>query len=152
MNIREANTEDVSVISEIATECSLAHIAPGLSHNGAQQLIREMTSVKQAERLKQGYVFFLAAIDELVVGIAGSRPPSHLYYLFVRTEYQRQGIGKQLFDVVRNHVAATSDAREITVNSSLNAVDAYRKLGFVETGPVETRNDVHFQPMLLNLE
>lgn len=58
---------------------------------------------------------------------------------FVETRFQRQGVGRALFE----RLPADSPRRALTVNSSLCAVEVYRALGFRETAEERGRHSVH---------
>jgi GNAT superfamily N-acetyltransferase len=86
-------------------------------------------------------------VENKLVGLASIRNPSHLYYLFVETEHQREGIGRQLFGHAQDFVYRTTGSYSMTVNSSLNSTEVYRCLGFTMVGDIETIDGVRFQPM-----
>lgn len=65
----------------------------------------------------------------------------HVALFFVSPAEQRHGIGRALF------AAADSAGRLASVNSSLNAVGAYERLGFRAAGPAEERDGIRFVPM-----
>jgi GNAT superfamily N-acetyltransferase len=106
-----------------------------------------MSTENQAERIRDGFQFFIAKEDEMIVGLIAIRLPCHLYYLFVRPDRQRQGIGRQLWNWARERIKETSQRDEFTVNSSLNAIAAYERLGFFSSGPIDESNGVRYQPM-----
>ena len=151
MNIRPATPADAGKISELVIATSKTHIGPTLTAVGLENLVGEMSPEKQLERMQSGFRFWLAIQDQRVAGVAALKPPAHLYYLFVATEFQRLGVGRGLFDVVIADVQSGSE-QAVTVNASLNSVETYARFGFVTTGPVETRNDVRYQPMINNLD
>jgi GNAT superfamily N-acetyltransferase len=69
-----------------------------------------------------------------------------LQNLFVVSKFQGQGVGRQLWAFVRDNF----DARPITVNASLNAVNFYQHLGFQTVDVVQERGGLRFAPMLLS--
>jgi GNAT superfamily N-acetyltransferase len=152
MLIRPATIEDAAAISEFVITISRTHIAPTLSDAGLNHLLSGMTVPAMNERLSQGFQFFTAHDGERMIGVAAIRLPAHLYYLFVTTEYQRTGVGQALWRHIRNWITETSAAPQITVNSSLNAVGAYERMGFRVSGPNEETEDVRYQPMVWESE
>src|SRR6267154_4343046 len=83
-----------------------------------------------------------------IVEIAVIKPPSHIYHLFVRSDRQRSGIGRRLMNEALRFIFDRSGRATVTVNSSLNAVDAYRKFGFRNAGDeVVDGAGVRFQPV-----
>ena len=77
-----------------------------------------------------------------IVGVLAA-DNDHIHLLFVGREYHRKGIARQLFDIMVEYYCAL----EITVNSSPYAVEAYRKLGLVDTDTEQTVNGLRFTPM-----
>ncbi len=145
--IRSATVEDAPAISALVTASVREHIASSLSDGGLSHLLSEMTTENQAKRIRNGYQFFVALESDTLVGTAAIRLPSHLYYLFVDTQRQRRGIGRQLWNHARDWIASSNNHGSITVNSSLNAITAYERLGFAIAGPPEENHGVRYQPM-----
>jgi GNAT superfamily N-acetyltransferase len=147
MLIRSATVEDASAISALVTASVREHIASSLSDGGLSHLLSEMTTESQAKRIRNGYQFFVALESGKLVGAAAIRLPSHLQLLFVDTQHQRRGIGRELWDHARDWIASSTNHGPITVNSSLNAITAYERFGFVIAGPPEENHGVRYQPM-----
>ena len=90
-------------------------------------------------------------IGEVLAGVIAARGPSHISLLFVSTEYQRRGIARALFAVLKEYSRA-SGTDAVTVNSSPYAVDIYRRLGFVCTDNETVMNGIRFTPMRYTVE
>ena len=69
----------------------------------------------------------------------------HIYLLFVSGQYHRRGIARKLLDMMIEYYGPS----EISVNSSPYAVEAYRRLGFADTGKEQVVNGLRFVPMKL---
>ena len=149
IEIRPATIEDIIAISELVVSCTNQYIAPSLSQAGLDRLIDAMAVECQRKRINGDFRFFVATDSNDIVGTSAINPPDHLYYLFVKTGFQGRGIGQKLLQVACSHVAQQTDPTQITVNSSLNSIEFYRRYGFVETGPVKNDQEVVFQPMRL---
>ncbi len=147
MLIRSGTTEDAPRVSALVTSIAQEHIAATLSDVGLRHLLSGMSVEATRDRLSQGYKFFVAQDGAEMIAIAAIRLPSHLYYLFVRTEYQRMGIGHKLWQHARNWTVENFPGPQITVNSSLNAVAAYERMGFRISGSIQELQGVRFQPM-----
>lgn len=80
---------------------------------------------------------------ELVGIIATRNEGAHLALFFVDGNHHRQGIGRSLW----NTVLAENTASIITVHSSLYAVEAYQKLGFVITDEIQDEGGIQYVPM-----
>src|SRR5438874_5461119 len=140
MLIRSATVEDAPAISALVIASAREHIASSLSDGGLSHLLSEMTTENQAKRIRNGYQFFVALESDTLVGTAAIRLPSHLYYLFVDTQHQGRGIGRQLWNHARDWIASSPNHGLITVNSSLNAITVYERLGFCYCGAVRGKS------------
>lgn len=79
-----------------------------------------------------------------LIGVVGTRNEgNHVALFFVHKDYQKQGIGKELFRcVIKN-----STANIITVNSSPYAVNVYHRLGFIDTDVEQSTDGIRYIPM-----
>jgi ribosomal protein S18 acetylase RimI-like enzyme len=86
--------------------------------------------------------------DGYITGIIEARYDGHICLLFVRKEFQHKGISKELFNNARNICMQKAGSKVImTVNSSIYAVDLYKKLGFTTVGNEQTINGIRFIEM-----
>ena len=91
-----------------------------------------------------GIRYYGAFDGETLVAMLGFREQRrHICFFFVSGEYQRLGIGRQLFHRVR----ADNPGRRITLNSSPIGLPFYRALGFKATDSEQTINGIRFTPM-----
>jgi len=81
--------------------------------------------------------------DEIIGVIATRNNGNHIALFFVDGRYQRQGIGRKLFQVVLEK----SMGNKITVNSSPYAVEIYKKLGFTADTDEQIKEGIRFTPM-----
>lgn len=80
-----------------------------------------------------------AFIDGKLVGIIASRNEgSHIALFFVDGKYQKQGVGRKLFEKMLSE--NTNDI--ITVHSSIYAKDIYMKLGFIQNGDIKEEDGI----------
>ena len=93
---------------------------------------------------KQGNITFYAALDcDRVVGALGMRENNHIGYFYINPEYQRQGIGKKLFELMKGDY----EIRKFTVNAMPTGVAAYARLGFTEAGEKVNNGGVITTPL-----
>ena len=76
------------------------------------------------------------------------RAPQHIGGFFVDAAYHRRGIGRRLFEAMRQDYAK----QEFTVHSSPYAVEVYRHLGFVPTGEEQIVDGLRFTPMQFSVQ
>lgn len=84
--------------------------------------------------------------DTLVGIIATRNGGRHVALFFVDGAFHRQGIGRRLW----NTFLEKNEAPIITVNSSIYAVEVYKKLGFEQKGMVQEADGMQFVPMQYN--
>ena len=114
-------------------------IAPGYAPEGAAAF---RASLDDRERTRQ--LDFYGAFDgETLVGVLCMRAPQHIGGFFVDAAYQRRGIGRRLFEAMRQDYTR----QEFTVNSSPYAVEVYRRLGFAPTDTEQCTDGMRYTPM-----
>ena len=86
-------------------------------------------------------------VNGQLAGVIATRGINHVSLLFVRKDYHRQGIARKLFDRVVTECREQGGVHRITVNSSPYAVEAYHRLGFVDTDAEKIINGIRFTPM-----
>ena len=75
---------------------------------------------------------------------------NHISIFFVKSKYQGKGIGKNLLKrCISMCKRNNKDLKKITVHSSPNAVEIYKKLGFTKIGKgmVQEMNGIRFVGM-----
>ena len=113
--------------------------------------IREENIISMME--KGEMIFYGAYVENELVGVIALRSPQHLSLLFVKQEYQRQGVAKKLFRMVRSlYVGKKLEKPYLTVNASPYAVEVYKRLGFAPIGKEEEKDGIRFTPMLFRLD
>jgi len=149
--IRSASRSDSAAISRLITESAMQHIVPSLTTEGGQQLLALMDEASMLSFFDDGFQFFVAEVDDELIGVSAVRPPCHLYSLFVQTDDQRTGIGQRLWLQALDWIVRQHAADVVTVNSSLNAVSFYERLGFIRDGDPVGQHGVRYQPMQLRI-
>jgi GNAT superfamily N-acetyltransferase len=148
INIRDATIDDALAISEHVSALATQYIAPSLGDGGLERLLASMDVASTRQRILDGWPHLCAFDGNDLVGVLVVKPPTHLYHLFVSSDFQRTGVGKNLFSIGDERLFGETHQRLATVNSSLNAVCIYERLGFVANGPLADVGGVRFQPMV----
>ncbi len=152
MKIRLAEKSEAEAISRFVSELAVTHIGPTLQIGALENLLRSMDVDSTITRMSDGFPHWVALEGSAIVGIVVVKPPSHIYHLFVRSDRQRSGIGRRLMNEALWFISDRCGRATVTVNSSLNAVDAYRGFGFRNVGDeVVDGSGVRFQPMSRDL-
>jgi GNAT superfamily N-acetyltransferase len=143
LQIRSALPADADEISGLIQ--SLMHpFFASADGAGAEEFIAQCQPAALAQFIARPDVaYFYATMDDEFCGVVAMRAQSHLYHLFVVPKFQGQGVGRQLWDFMLDNF----DARPITLNASLNAVNFYQHLGFQTVGAVQERGGLRFVPM-----
>ena len=89
------------------------------------------------------HVFYGAYVEDQLVGVLATRGNSHIAQFFVEPCFQRQGVGRALFQAAND--ACLLD--EMTVNSSPYAIEIYKKLGFHALSEEQLKDGIRFTPM-----
>ena len=113
--------------------------APEYSKEGIATFRANLDDPERTRRLN----FYGAFDGETLVGVLCMRAPQHIGGFFVDAAYQRRGIGRRLFDVMRQDYAR----QEFAVHSSPYAVEVYRRLGFAPTGSEQCTDGMRYTPM-----
>lgn len=121
--------------------------APAYSKEGVEEFRKFIQTEAMKNKISKGEVSLFGAYWEgILAGIMAFNAWGHIHLLFVDARYHRRGIAKKLIEsVVRCSV--DRGVQTITVNSSPYGVEAYRHMGFEETGSEQTRNGITFTPM-----
>ena len=152
MKIRFAEKSEAEAIGRFVSELAVTHIGSTLQVDGLENLLRSTDVESTITRMTDGFPHWVALEGGAIVGIAVVKPPSHIYHLFGRSNRQRSGIGRRLMNEALWFISDRSGRATVTVNSSLSAVDAYRKFGVRNAGDeVVNGVGVRFQPMSRNL-
>lgn len=118
--------------------------APEYSEEGIAEFAGFIRPAAVAERVaREEFQVWGCIADGKVVGVIATRPPCHISLLFVDKTYHRRGIAKALL----RRVLEGNGGGVVTVNSSPYAVEAYRRMGFRDTGGEQTVNGIRYVPM-----
>lgn len=129
--IRQFRLEDAPACRRIIHDCLIHDMS--LSPAIRERLLNAETLASIEER---GRLFYMAVheTDSGIDGLAGI-DMNEIRILCVSPSRQGQGIGKALVEHLFSMIPDIP-FREVFVYSSRPAVDFYRRLGFVEKGPV----------------
>ena len=93
------------------------------------------------DRILSDQKTLIATWQGIVVGFIAFRRRNHLSLLFVRQEWSRKGIGRELY------TRCIEEFDEVTVNSADSAIGFYRKMGFVQSRARFYQNGIYATPM-----
>ena len=140
MEIRQLNQFEIDEAVRLIWETFLQFEASDYSDEGVQSF---KDFIENQEILKTLELFGAYEKNELKGVIATNEKRKHICCFFVKAEYHRQGIGRNLWEYVLNH----SEQNVFTVNSSPYAVPVYHKLGFIDTDEERLADGIRYTPM-----
>lgn len=80
---------------------------------------------------KEGtYLMMVALHENELIGAISVRNRNHISLLFVDEAYHKQGVGRQLMNMMSSYLKHTKNEIFISVKAAPYAVGFYRKLGF----------------------
>ena len=152
MNIRRATTKDIADISALMTRSAKEFIINEFSAEGRKVFLNLIRKNVIRDYMETGFVYHVAEIDDRIVGVIGMKNNNHLYHLFVDSLYHGRGIACTLWQYVMKKIVEKQDVKEFIVNSSNYAIGMYEAFGFVQTEPMQEKNGVLYNPMVLRVE
>jgi GNAT superfamily N-acetyltransferase len=151
MILRPGTVADAGVIAELIA-CFQSELTLDPSGAGAEQYLASVSERAEREYLQSSRYFYIVAEEaSTFAGFIAIRDNTHLFHLFVARSFQRNGLARRLWRAAREEALGRSNVLAFTVNSSLNAVSAYRAFGFAPSGSVTTVHGISFLPMRLSL-
>jgi GNAT superfamily N-acetyltransferase len=135
LRIRLSRSADACAVSVLVRHLTRRWILPDQSREAGVALLSRQGATAQRRHMAEGHRFQLAWLGDVLVGVATMRDDSHLTQLFVGTRYQGRGIARRLWRRAMADAVRRAGTRRFTLNASRCAVPAYRRLGFVVTGP-----------------
>ena len=149
MHIRKATADDATAVSDLIRPLAEEYIACEFSPQGARTLLASMQPEAIEGYINSAFAYYVAEMDGVLAGVVAVRDNSHLYHLFVAKPFQGQGLARRLWNVARDACYEAGNTGEFTVNSSQFAVGMYRKFGFIQSAPPQSKGGVTFIPMRL---
>ena len=152
VNIRTVRSDEYREVSNLVLEVFDLDVAPLYVDEGIETFHAYVQAEAMKERAHSGHVMLVAELEGRLVGAAEARDFCHLSLLFVDRRSQRSGIGRRLLqEMIRLCRAHNPALKSMTVHSSPNAAEAYKRLGFRPTSELQRKNGIDFVPMLLEL-
>jgi GNAT superfamily N-acetyltransferase len=137
------------LVSRVFTE----FVAPLYSPEGVHEFLTYAADPNRLrDRLRANRCVLVAELQGRIVGAIEIRNHDHISLFFIDGESQRKRIGTELWHrALETCLANRPEVAKITVHSSPNAAEAYRRLGFQAEGPEQTVNGIRFVPMALTV-
>jgi GNAT superfamily N-acetyltransferase len=134
--------------------CDMVHgvfdfsVAPLYTEKGRRSFKDYADPEEMSARVNTDHFVLLAMAGGDIVGMIEIRRRCHVSLFFVAPEFQGKGVGGLLLEKALEICRKTNpQLREMTVNSSPNALRAYERMGFAPTGGEQVICGVRFIPM-----
>ena len=128
------------------------HFSSHLSRREIDNFLRTLTPVSIALCITNPrYNYMVSLNGREIIGVAGLKDCTHLLHFFVSPQFQRCGVGRQLWESVKSQAILFGNTNGFTVNATSFAVPIYERFGFCQTGPRVDMNGITFTPMRLML-
>lgn len=145
-SLRQACLEDEPAVTSLL-EASYGQLMPSAYGKELAASLLPIIAKAKPELLSSGTYHLAVTPDEVVVGAGGwttSRPGSgaiepglgHIRHVATHPNWTDRGIGRALIDHIVEE-AREQGIRRFECYSSLNAVDFYGRLGFLEVRPID---------------
>ena len=152
IEIRPASPDDASAISAFIHALS-PYFTIEADGRGAEQFFASISSEAIAGYIRSpNFAYFIAHKDGQLAGVAALRDGSHVYHLFVASEYHGRGYGRTLWEHLLQHARQKEGLTRLTVNSSSYAEQMYRHFGFEPTAEKQMMHGLAFIPMQILLK
>jgi len=149
MLIRPIQDNDVRAVACLLKVLARQFIVHESTPEGAATFLRENDERAIGRYVAIGHVYHVAEREGKIAGFIAVRDCNHLFHMFFDVQWQRQGVGRQLWEVARTAAMAASGSGAFTVNASNFAVPVYQALGFVRTAPMQVLKGLFYNPMAL---
>ena len=141
--VRRLASEEIPQALALCWQVFLEFEAPEYPPEGIAAFRASLDDEERVRKLN----FYGAFDGEKLVGVLCVRAPQHIGGFFVDAAYHRRGIGRRLFDAMRQDYTQ----QVFTVNSSPYALEVYRHLGFVPTDEEQITDGLRYTPMRFEL-
>lgn len=137
--VRSLGEHEIPAALALAWQVFEQFEAPGYSEEGIREFRATLDNPERIGAMK----LYGAYQGSELVGMLAMRKPQHVSLFFVHANWHGMGIGRALFNAMRNDY----DSQVFTVNASPYAVRIYERLGFSATDTEQMTNGIRYTPM-----
>lgn len=144
--IRPLNAQDIPQALALAWQVFLQFDAPDYTEEGIAEFERYIQIDSIQSRNYDGDLLLWGCWEGChLIGMTALEPPAHLSLLFVDEAHHRHGAAKALCQAAVNFAQGRSSV--LSVNASIYAAEAYRRMGFKDIGEECTVKGLRYIPM-----
>ncbi|MGJ8647279.1 MAG: GNAT family N-acetyltransferase [Marinomonas colpomeniae] len=145
MVIQKIIPTDLDAVTVLVKEVSEVDVLPWFNLQGQEEYKERVLPDLATTFDEDRFLSIKAVSDGKLLGFSALRDGNYLTHLFVSQSSQGLGLGRQLLNFLLN----ATEAKEVSLRSSVNAVGFYERNGFVATGEEAEFNGIRFVPMTL---
>lgn len=152
MIVRKLGPGEILPALRLTWEVFARDVAPYSTPEGVGEFQRFLQYEHIQKKIEQEGMVMLGAFNGMeLIGVTAILPSGHQTLLFVKKEWQRRGVGRQLFAAACQHCALYFHVPKMTVNAVPGAAEAYRHLGMYAQGPEQESGGMRYVPMEIML-
>jgi ribosomal protein S18 acetylase RimI-like enzyme len=123
-------------------------VSKDYSDIGNKTFFEYVNTIEIEKRMNEGNWFYVCIKDSKIVGVLEVRNKNHIALFFVDNKYQKQNIGRDLFNYYLKDLQSKKvNIDYIEVNSSIYAKEIYMKLGFKLESDLQETNGIKYYYM-----
>ena len=150
MEIKLISENEIDDALDLILRVFMEFEAPDYSEEGIYSFVNDVIKNDDFRKgcLTGQFKMYGAFDGQEMVAVMTMRKVSHIMLAFVDKEFQRQGVGKKLFEYICNDIKINNDGiSEITVNSSPYGEEFYKSLGFIRISEEQEKHGIRYIPM-----
>ncbi len=140
IKILKAKEEDIYKIVKIHKKCVLETNANFYSVKAISEWLGQISKENVKNQFNSTSWYILVSGNKTVGFCQFSLDEKELYQINIDPVFQNTGLGKILYDFIEQKFIK-EDKKEVFLNSTLNAVDFYKKLGFKSLKKIKFKLD-----------
>lgn len=155
MDIKLVSENEIDNALDLILRVFMEFEAPDYSGEGVDSFVNDIIKNDDFRKgcLTGQFKMYGAFDGKKIVAVMTMRKTSHIMLAFVDRDYQRQGIGKRLFEYICNDIRSNNDdIYEITVNSSPYGEKFYTSLRFIRISEEQEKHGIKYIPMVYKLK
>lgn len=134
--IKEATLKDASEITSVHKQCVLKTNAQFYAKNVIGEWVDQINDENVKEQFKNSQWLVIKTKDKIVGFCQFSLEEKTLYQINILPDHQGRNYGKLMYDFIERKFL-DNGIRKIYLNSTLNAVNFYKKMGFKEIEKID---------------
>lgn len=161
--IKEASTEDIKLINEMAWKVFPATYSEILSKEQIEYMMEWMYSIENITKqiTEEGHIYYIAFKDDKAMGYVSIQKEDknlfHLQKIYVLPEFQKEHIGKLLFNHAVSEIRRINGApcrMNLNVNRNNKALEFYKHMGMKKTseGDFPIGNGYYMNDYIMSLD